>query len=63
MRYSIRFLRAFLPSEDATTTVEYAVLLGLIIAGVISAIGQMGAQTGGMWGGISADLDRAGLSP
>jgi hypothetical protein len=38
-------------------------MLGLIIAGVISAIGTMGAQTGGMWGGISADLEQAGLSP
>ncbi len=42
--------------DDAATTVEYAVLLALILMGVISAIGVVGSQTGGLWGGIDSDL-------
>ncbi len=47
--------------EDAATAVEYAVMLALILLAVISAIGVVGQQSGGMWGSIDADLQAAGF--
>lgn len=43
--------------EEGPTAVEYAVLLALIVGAVIGAIGAVGQQTGGMWGGVESDLD------
>lgn len=54
-------LRRFLRESDGATAVEYAVLLALILIAVISSIGFVGAQTGGMWGGIQTNLAGAGL--
>ncbi len=51
----------FLLEEEASTAVEYAVMLALILMGVISAVGAVGAESGGLWGGIEGDLDSAGL--
>lgn len=53
----IRRLRDFCRDEDAATAVEYAVLLALILMAVIGAIGVVGNQTGGLWGGIDSDLE------
>ena len=50
-------IRRFFADETAATAVEYAVLLGLILLGMISAIASFGAETGGLWGGISDDLE------
>lgn len=41
MNQIIRFLR----SEEAATTVEYAVLIALILAAVITTIDQVGTKT------------------
>jgi len=49
-------IRTFLDEEDAATAVEYAVLLALILISVIGAIGNVGAETGKLWGGIEEDL-------
>lgn len=57
MKRLINFLR----DEEAATAVEYAVLLALILISVISAIGTVGSQSGGMWGGIESSLDAAGF--
>lgn len=46
----------FLRDEEAATAVEYAVILALILTAIIGAIGSVGAQTGGMWSNIQADL-------
>jgi len=51
------FLRHLWVSEDAATAVEYAVLLALILMAVIGAISAVGAQNGGMWGGVDTKLD------
>ena len=45
-----------LREEEAATSVEYAVVLALILMVTIGAIGALGAQSGGMWGGIESDL-------
>ncbi len=54
-------IRQFLRDSDATTSVEYAVMLAMIIASVIGAIGAVGAQSGGLWTGIQGGLNAAGF--
>jgi pilus assembly protein Flp/PilA len=56
-----RFLLQLWREEDAATAVEYAVLLALILIAIISTIGSVGSQTGGMWGSIESDLSTAGF--
>jgi Flp pilus assembly pilin Flp len=51
----------FLRDEDAATTVEYAVMLALVLGVLIGAIGAFGRQAGGMWGGIESDLQTVGF--
>lgn len=58
----MNWLRAFWRDERATTSVEYAVMLALILAGVIGSISVFGNAQGGMWGGIRNDLDSAGFN-
>jgi pilus assembly protein Flp/PilA len=48
----LKIVRKFLFSDDGTTAVEYAVMLAMILIAVISAIGVVGSQNGGMWGNI-----------
>ena len=50
-----------LQSEEGATSVEYAVVLALILMAVMGAIGSFGAQTGGLWGGINTDLEEVGF--
>ena len=45
MKWVISLLR----EEEATTAVEYAVMLALILAGIIGSITAVGQGTGGMW--------------
>lgn len=57
----MRWIRHFVASEDGPTSVEYAVLLALILMAIMGAIGAVGAQTGGMWGTINTKASTAGL--
>jgi len=50
-----------LRDEQAATAVEYAVMLALILLAVFGAVGMVGAQSGGMWGGIETDLNDVGF--
>jgi pilus assembly protein Flp/PilA len=59
MRYFLKFLR----DEQAATAVEYAVMLALIIVVLIGTIGAVGANAGGMWGGIQNHLKDVGFVP
>ena len=45
----IEHIRKFLIDESGPTAVEYAVMLAMIIAGVIGAVGTVGVGTGGLW--------------
>lgn len=47
--------------EEAATSVEYAVVLALILMAIVSAIGTLGSEAGGLWGGIEQDLDDVGF--
>ncbi len=51
-----RQILEFLRDDQAATAVEYAVMLALILMTVIGAIGSVGAQAGGLWGGIEGNL-------
>ncbi|MGA2064134.1 MAG: hypothetical protein ABSG86_04155 [Thermoguttaceae bacterium] len=51
----------FLTEDAAVTSVEYAVILSLILMVLITAIAALGAQAGGMWGGIYTNLQNAGF--
>lgn len=57
MKHLIRLLR----DDEAATSVEYAVMLALILVAVIGAIAQVGEASGGMWGGIRDDLIEFGV--
>ena len=61
MRRIMGFLRSLIREEEATTSVEYAVLLALILMAVFGAIGSVGAGTGGMWGSIDTKMAAEGL--
>jgi Flp pilus assembly pilin Flp len=39
--------------------VEYAVMLALILIIMIGAITSTGGEAGGMWSGVSSDIDAA----
>jgi Flp pilus assembly pilin Flp len=50
------FLRRLLRETEATTAVEYAVLLALILMSVIAAVSTVGSQSGGLWSNIKGQL-------
>ncbi|MEZ6067776.1 MAG: Flp family type IVb pilin [Planctomycetaceae bacterium] len=51
----------FWREEEATTAVEYAVMLALILLGCIVAVRALGDSGSGMWGNNKAQLDAAGF--
>ena len=53
----MNMLRRLLRDEDGPTSVEYAVLLALILAGILVSIVSVGNGTGGLWSGISNEID------
>ncbi len=57
----MKLISRILREEEAATAVEYAVMLGLILLACIGMIGMLGAQSGGMWGGIEGDLRDIGF--
>jgi pilus assembly protein Flp/PilA len=52
MPWILRFLRA----EEAATAVEYAVMLAMILAVILLAVGSVGAHSGGMWSNVLSSL-------
>lgn len=54
-------LREFLINEDGPTSVEYAVMLALIIAMCIAAIKTVGSHTSGIWASNDTKLEEAGF--
>lgn len=53
----------FLRDRHAATSVEYAVMLALVLIVMISAISQVGSETNGMWSGIIGNLQEVGFIP
>ena len=58
---TMQLIRSFFSEDEAATAVEYAVMLALILVAVVGAIGTVGQESGGMWGGIQTDLNTAGF--
>ncbi len=52
---------SLLREEEASTAVEYAVMLALILAAIIGSIASVGQGTGGMWSGNKAAFEAAGF--
>ena len=52
---------SFLASEEGTTAVEYAVMLGLIIMTCVLTVRALGDQAGGIWASNQTKLDDAGF--
>ena len=46
---TMNWVISLLREEEATTAVEYAVMLALILAAIIGSITAVGQGTGGMW--------------
>jgi pilus assembly protein Flp/PilA len=57
----MRPLLEILRNEEAATSVEYAVVLALILMAIVTAIGSVGAGTGGMYSDIQNDLTDVGF--
>lgn len=49
-------LKRFLTDETGPTSVEYAVMLALILVGVIGAVRAVGSSNGGLWGNIQSEV-------
>lgn len=54
-----RKIKSFLRETEAATTVEYAVMLMLIIGGCIVAVQALGGENGSLWGGTLESVDQA----
>lgn len=57
----MRFIQRFFRDSDAATAVEYAVMLAMILMAIIATVGVVGAQSGGMWGGIQSNMSSHGM--
>ena len=53
----IEHLKKLLRDEDGPTSVEYAVMLALIVAACIGAVKSMAAATAGSFDSSAAELD------
>ena len=61
MRHFRRRCKEFLREEDGVTSVEYAVVLAMILMAIVSAIGSVGGESGKWWDSIEADLECVGF--
>jgi Flp pilus assembly pilin Flp len=59
MKNLISKTRTFIQGESGTTSVEYAVMLFLIVATCIAAITAVGGQNGSIWGENSTEIQNA----
>jgi Flp pilus assembly pilin Flp len=54
-------VKSFLDDTDALTTVEYCVLLAMILLAVLIGITAVGSSVLDWWTGIDTDLDSNGF--
>ena len=52
----LRIIRQFCRSDDGVTSVEYLVMVAMIVIAAIYGITATGAGAGGWWGKIASDL-------
>jgi pilus assembly protein Flp/PilA len=56
MTQVIARIQRFLTSEDGPTAVEYAVLVGLIVIGIVAAVSALATQMSGTFSSVSSTL-------
>jgi Flp pilus assembly pilin Flp len=56
-----RLCQSFCRDEQATTAVEYAVMLAMILAVIILAIGNFGVAGNSMFGRIDSQMQAHGI--
>jgi Flp pilus assembly pilin Flp len=56
-----RLMRQFQVNDDATTSVEYAVMLALILLVVITAVASFGSGQNSFWGRIDSQMKSHGI--
>lgn len=54
-----RRLRSLLADQRGATAIEYGLIASLIIIAMIGGISSLGGGAGGMWTGVSADVQAA----
>jgi pilus assembly protein Flp/PilA len=59
MRGVISKAQRFLISEDGPTAVEYAVLIGLIVIGIVAAVSALASSISGTFSSVSSTLGAA----
>ena len=57
----MRQVLSFLRDDEASTAVEYAVMLALILMVIIGSIVSLGQGNGGMWSSNGSALQAAGF--
>jgi len=57
----MRRISQFLTDEDGPTSVEYAVMLAMLLGAVIVSVTALGGQSGGMWASIRTSLEGVGF--
>ena len=57
----IQFIKRLLRDEDGPTSVEYAVMLAMILMAVIVTITSFGQAQNQYWGGIKTELNNHGF--
>jgi len=57
----VTILRRLWRDDQGTTSVEYAVILALIFAGIVSAVSVFGGQAGTLWGQTNQNLTDHGF--
>lgn len=56
-----KYIRQFLKEESATTAVEYAVMLALILIAIIAGISSVGGGTNGWWNKTNTEFSTYGF--
>jgi len=59
----MEMLKRFINDERGLETVEYAIILGIIVAGTITLIVTLGKWVGGQFTEVNADLLNEGQTP
>jgi Flp pilus assembly pilin Flp len=57
----VRNIKRLWFDDDATTAVEYAVMLAMIMMACIGTVALFGGQTGSLWGSTDTKLNAAGF--
>jgi pilus assembly protein Flp/PilA len=53
------FSKSMRRDTRGTTTIEFAMLCGMIVLAIIAAVRGLGNQNGGMWGNLSTQATTA----